>query len=180
MGSKTEFNLLTQFYRDRIKPSWKNLAKHAQGMYDTPDEAFNVLTENAAKNLKVADLERFHLVSFIVDEMNKNINKGKGPRTVISENLETCCKFIGRPFRLVGPSKTQMNNNRKLRSIRPTWKKQYKWTFDQTVEAIVEKRRRVLLLDPRGKREFYQWRKDGYNVKEFADYLKKQISKQKK
>lgn len=174
MGSKKDIDLLAQFYIDRIKPSWKNLAEHAQGMYDTPEEAFDILSKYAVNNLKDTDLRRFHLVSFIVDEMDKKINKGKGPRTIISENLETCCKLIGRPFHLVGPSKTQMNNNRKLRSA------SYTWTYDQTVEAIVEKRRRVLLMDPKLKKEFNKWRKEGFKRKEFTDFLKKQIHNNKK
>ena len=173
MGSKKDIDLLAQFYIDRIKPSWKNLAEHAQGMYDTPEEAFDILSKYAVNNLKDTDLRRFHLVSFIVDEMDKKINKGKGPRTIISENLETCCKLIGRPFHLVGPSKTQMKKNRKLRSPN------YTWTYDQTVEAIVEKRRRVL-SDPEVKREFNKWRKEEFRRKEFNDFLKKTIIKKQK
>ena len=173
MGSKKDLDLLTQFYIDRIKPSWKNLVEHAQGMYDTPEEAFDILSKNAGNNLKDIDLRRFHLVSFIVDEMDKKINKGKGPRTIISENLETCCNLIGRPFHSVGPSKTQMNKNRKLRSA------SYTWTYDQTVEAIVEKRRRVL-SDPEVKKKFNKWRKEEFEEKEFYAYLNKQILKNKK
>ena len=46
MGSKKDIDLLAQFYIDRIKPSWKNLSEHAQGMYDTPEEAFDILSKS--------------------------------------------------------------------------------------------------------------------------------------
>ena len=173
MGSKKELDLFELFYKDRIKTTWKNLGEHAQGMYATPEEALDILSKYTERTLKAVDLKRFYLVSFIEDERCKKINKGKGPRTVIGESLETCCKLIGRPFDKVGPSKTQMKKNRKLRSAN------YTWTYDQTVEAIVEKRRRVL-SDSEVKREFNKWRKEEFRRKEFNDFLKKTIIKKQK
>ena len=66
-----------------------------------------------------------------------------------------------------------MKKNRKLRSAN------YTWTYDQTVEAIVEKRRRIL-SDSEVKREFNKWRKEEFRRKEFNDFLKKTIIKKQK
>ena len=95
----------------------------------------------------------------------QKINKGKGLRTVISENLENCCKLINIPFHQVGASKTQMNENPKLRIGA-------NYTFDQIVERVDRKYRRVMDT-PDVKREFNKWRKEEFRRKEFNDFLKK-------
>ena len=126
------------FYRDRIKATWKNLGELASRMYDEPADAFEILQRNSGKTTKTINLKRFHLTIFIEDQRDKKINKGKGLRTIIGENLESCCKLINIFFDDVGSSKTQMNENRKLRS------KTSIYTFDQIVERIDRKYRRVI------------------------------------
>ena len=160
------------FYSDRVIPTWKNLGEMASRMYVTAQDALDILVENADKTLKATDLKRFYLTQFIEDERGKKINKGKGLRTVISENLENCCKLISIPFHLVGASKTQMNENPKLRSGA-------NYTFDQIVERIDRKYRRVM-DDPNVKREFNKWLKEEFIHKEFNDFLKKPAPKDKK
>ena len=171
MGSKKDF-LEELFYRDREVPTWKNLGQMASRMYDYPQDVLDILVQNAEKTLKTTDIKRFYLTQFIEDERDKKINKGKGLRTVISENLESCCKLISIHFDDVGPSKTQMNENPKL-------KDQGIYTFDQIVERVDRKYRRVM-EDPEVKREFNKWRKEEFLRKEFNDFLKKSISTKKK
>ena len=160
------------FYRDRIVPTWKNLGEMASRMFDDPQDVLDILVENAEKTLKATDLKRFYLTQFIEDERGKKINKGKGLRTVISENLENCCKLISTPFHLVAPSKTQMNENPKLKIDNV-------FTFDQIVERVDRKYRRVMDA-PDVKREFNKWRKEEFRRKEFNDFLKKPTPKDKK
>jgi hypothetical protein len=153
------------FYRDRIKATWKNLGELASRMYDEPADAFEILQRNSGKTTKTINLKRFHLTIFIEDQRDKKINKGKGLRTIIGENLESCCKLINIFFDDVGSSKTQMNENRKLRS------KTSIYTFDQIVERIDRKYRRVI-EDPEVKKEFKKWQKEEFNRKELTDFLK--------
>jgi len=153
------------FYRDRIVPTWKNLGQMASRMFDNPQDVLDILVENAEKTLKATDLKRFYLTQFIEDERDKKINKGKGLRTVISENLENCCKLISTPFHLVEVSKTQMNENPKLKIDNV-------FSFDQIVERVDRKYRRVMDA-PHVKREFNKWRKEEFRRKEFNDFLKK-------
>ena len=153
------------FYSDRVIPTWKNLGEMASRMFDNPQDVLDILVENAEKTLKATDLKRFYLTQFIEDERDKKINKGKGLRTVISENLENCCKLISIPFDLVGASKTQMNENPKLRTGAH-------YTFDQIVERVDRKYRRVM-DDPNVKREFKKWYRDEFRRKDFNHFLKK-------
>ena len=161
------------FYRDGIIPTWKNLGQMASRLYDDPQDAFEVLTKNADKTLKATDLKRFYLTQFIEDQRDKKINKGKGLRTVIRENLEGCCKLINIPFHLIGPSQTQVNENPELRD------KTYSYGFDETIEKIDRKYRRVV-DDPEVKKEFKKWHKEEFIRKEFTDFLKKSIPTKKK
>jgi len=164
--------LQEMFYKDRISATWKNLGELASRMYDDPQDAFDILSKNADKTLKAINLKRFHLAQFIEDQRNKKINKGKGLRTVIRENLEGCCKLINIPFHQVGPSKTQINENPKIRE------ESYVYGFDETVEKIDRKYRRVV-DDLDVKKEFKKWRKEQFNQKELTDFLKKRIIKKK-
>ena len=161
------------FYRDRITPTWKNLGEMAARLYDYPQDALDILVENAEKTLKATDLKRFYLTQFIEDERNKKINKRKGLRTVISDNLEGCCRLINTPFNKVEPSLTAMKKNPKLKT------KNFIYTHSQIIERIDRKYRRVM-HDPAVKREFNKWRKEEFRRKEFNDFLKKPIPSKKK
>ena len=54
MGSKKEKDLFELFYRDRVKYTWKNLGEHAQGMYDTPQDAIDILAKYSSLLRKAA------------------------------------------------------------------------------------------------------------------------------
>jgi len=163
--------LQEMFSKDRISATWKNLGELASRMYDDPQDAFDILQKNADNTLKTTNVKRFYLTKFIEDERDKKINKGKGLRTVISENLESCCKLINIPFYLVEASKTQMNDNPKLKEAND-------YTFDQIVERVDRKYRRVMDA-PDVKREFNKWLKEEFRHKEFNDFLKKAAPKDK-
>ena len=164
-GNAYGYVLQEMFYKDRISATWKNLGQLASRMYDDPQDAFDILQKNADKTLKAINLKRFHLAQLIEDQRGKKINKGKGLRTVIRENLESCCKLINIPFHLVGPSKTQINENPKIRE------ESYVYGFDETVEKIDRKYRRVV-DDLEVKKEFKKWQREEFNRKELTDFLK--------
>ena len=159
-------------FRDRIKPSWQNLGKLASRMYDDAQDAFDILQRNADKTLKTINFKRFHLAQLIDDQRDKKINKGKGLRTVIRENLEGCCKIINIPFHLVGPSKTQINENPKIRE------ETNMYDFDETIEKIDRKYRRVV-DDPIVRKEFKKWQRDEFKRKDFNAFLIKKIPPKK-
>ncbi len=164
-GNAYGYVLQEMFSKDRISATWKNLGQLASRMYDDPQDAFDILQKNADNTLKAINLKRFHLTQFIEDQRDKKINKGKGLRTVIGENLESCCKLINMPFDNVGFSKTQIKENPKLKNQDGVY------DFDQIVERIDRKYRRVV-DDPAVKREFKKWQKDEFKRKEFTDFLK--------
>ena len=161
------------FYPDRIVATWKNIGSLAQRFCDTPQDALDLLVKYGAKDFKASDQKRFYLVSFINSEMSKKINKGKGLRTIIGENLEACCKLIEVPFEQVSPSKTQTNENPKLRDG------SFRYDYDKIVEQIVEKHRRVM-----GDREvlidFRKWIREEYRQKEINEFIQNPVPKKKK
>ena len=141
-------------------------------MYDDAQDAFDILQRNADKTLKTINFKRFHLAQLIDDQRDKKINKGKGLRTVIRENLEGCCKIINIPFHLVGPSKTQINENPKIRE------ETNMYDFDETIEKIDRKYRRVV-DDPIVRKEFKKWQRDEFKRKDFNAFLIKKIPPKK-
>jgi len=163
-GNAYGYVLQEMFSKDRISATWKNLGQLASRMYDDPQDAFDILQKNADNTLKAINLKRFHLTQFIEDQRDKKINKEKGLRTIIGENLESCCKLINIPFHTVGFSKTRKKENPKLKDSGV-------YDFDQIVERIDRKYRRVI-DDPAVKREFKKWQKDEFQRKEFTEFLK--------
>ena len=161
------------FYPDRIVATWKNIGNLAQRFCDTPQDALDLLVKYGAKDFKASDQKRFYLVYFINSEMDKKKNKNKGLRTVIGENLEACCKLIEIDFNQVGPSKTQINRNPKLRD------KNYHYEYDKVVEQIVEKHRRVM-SDSEVMINFRKWWREEYKKKEINEFLNAPIPKKKK
>ena len=163
-GNAYGYVLQEMFYKDRILATWKNLGELASRMYDDPQDAFDILQKNADNTLKTTNVKRFHLTQFIEDQRDKKINKEKGLRTIISENLESCCKLINISFSDVAASATQMNENRKLRS------KTSVYSHKQIIERIDRKYRRVI-EDPEVKKEFKKWQKEEFKRKELTDFL---------
>ena len=161
------------FYPDRIVATWKNIGSLAQRFCDTPQDVLDLLVKHGAKDFKVSDQKRFYLVSFINNEMNKKINKGKGLRTIIGENLEACCKLIEIPFEQVGPSKTQTKQNPKLRGG------SFRYEYDKVVEQIVEKHRRVM-SDREILIDFRKWIREEYRKKEINEFIEAPVPKKKK
>lgn len=156
------------FFQDRIKYTWKNLGQYAQGMYETPQDAIDVLVANTDKPFNPKEVKRFYLVKFIEEEMNKRVNKYKGPRTIVNENMRVCCTLHGKNFDNVGPSKTQINDNPQLKN------KSSIYEHDPIVEQIIEKRRRVLKDN---KPEYNRWVREiyKYKAKEFKSYIQRKL-----
>ena len=106
--------------------------------------------------------------------MNKNVviipavtPKDKKLNKVIDENLENCCSLIGQSYERVAASKTDMNKNRKLRTL-----SKGKIDRQKMINRIVEKHRRVV-DDPVVRKEYKKWQKEEFKRKEFTDFLKK-------
>ena len=111
MGSKKELDLFELFYRDRIKTTWKNLGEMAQGMYETPEDALHILS-SYSQILKKAAPGTYALCDLIETERKKT---GKKVMRTIDENLEKCCNLIRQDYERVSASRTDMNNDPKLR-----------------------------------------------------------------
>jgi len=158
------------FYQDRIIYTWKNLGQYAMGLYDEPQEAMDVLVANTNRPFKERDKQRFYLVKFIEEKMNMKVNKDKGPRTIVNENLKICCSLHGVDFTKVSPSKTQINKKLVQR------KGFYEHDHDNVCEAIIEKRRRVL---NEKKSEYNRWVKEEFRFKskEFKAICQKILKK---
>ena len=152
------------FFHDRVIYTWENLGRNAMSMYDEPQDAMDVLVANANRPFKKQDVRRFYLVRFIEEQMEKKENKGKGPRTIVTENMKICCALNGIDFNLVSPSKTQINKKLVKR------KSYYDFDHDKVVEQIIEKRRRV--IDEK-KKEYDRWIREEYKLKakEFNAYI---------
>ena len=101
--------------------------------------------------------------------MKKKQNKDKGPRTVVNENMKVCCILHGIPYDQVGPSRTEIKKDPKLKN------KSSQYEHDQVVEQIIEKRRRVL---SEKKTEYNRWVKEKYKykAKEFNSYIQKKLN----
>jgi len=175
MGSKkrkkkasVQEELESLFFKDRITYTWKNLGRYAESMYDTPQDAMDVLAANSNKPFNPKLVKRFYLVKFIEEEMNKRVNKYKGPRTIVNENMRVCCTLHGKNFDNVGPSKTQINDNPQLKN------KSSIYEHDPIVEQIIEKRRRVLKDN---KPEYNRWVREiyKYKAKEFKSYIQRKL-----
>jgi len=167
--SNVQKELEDLFFQDRIKYTWNNLGRYAQGMYETPQDAIDVLVANTDKPFNPKEVKRFFLVKFIEEEMKKKQNKDKGPRTVVNENMKVCCILHGIPYDQVGPSRTEIKKDPKLKN------KSSQYEHDQVVEQIIEKRRRVL---SEKKTEYNRWVKEKYKykAKEFNSYIQRKIN----
>jgi len=158
------------FYQDRIIYTWNNLGHYAKSMYDTAQDAMDVLVANTNRPFKEKDKQRFYLVKFIEDQMNIKNNKDKGPRTIVNENFKICCSLHGVDFTKVSPSKTQINKKLVQR------KSFYEHEHDKICEQIIEKRRRVL---EEKKSEYNRWIKEEFRfkAKEFKAICQKILKK---
>ena len=153
MGSKKDIDLFTQFYIDRIKPSWKNLGELAQGMYETPDDALQILS-TYSQILKKAAPGTYALCDLIETERKKS---GKKVRRIIDENLEKCCNLIGQDYERVAASKTNIKKNPKLRK-----QSVGKLERDTVIDRIAMKHYRLVL---KKKKEFNSYQKKDKKTK---------------
>ena len=153
------------FYADRIIYTWKNMGRYAMGMYDTPQEAMDILVANSNRPFKSGDVKRFYLVKYIEDQLVKKDNKDKGPRTIVVENLKVCSTLHGISYDRVGLSQTEINKGSKR-------KNNNEYAHDLVVEQIIEKRRRVL---NEKMSEYKRWIKEEYRSKhkEFINFTSK-------
>jgi len=135
MGSKKELDLFTQFYLDRIKPTWKNLGELTRDIYDTPEDAFRILT-SYSQILKKAAPGTYALCDLIETQRKKS---GKAINKIVDENLEKCCALMGVNYKTVAPSLTDIRNNPKLKNAAKT-----KQDRQLIINRIVERHRRLV------------------------------------
>lgn len=165
MGSKKELDLFELFYRDRIKTTWKNLGEMAQGMYETPEDALHILS-SYSQILKKAAPGTYALCDLIETERKKT---GKKVMRTIDENLEKCCNLIRQDYERVSASRTDMNNDPKLR-------KQSTGKLDRQmiINRIAAKHYRLV---KNKQREFKSYQKKDRKTKALNKLLLSKVSK---
>ena len=151
MGSKKD--LFTQFYLDRIKPTWKNLGELTRDLYDTPEDAFRILT-SYSQILKKAAPGTYALCDLIEIERKKS---GKAINKIVDENLEKCCALMGVNYKTVAPSLTDIRNNPKLKNA-----SKGKQDRQLIINRIVERHRRLAKKKPK---EFKSYQKKDKKTK---------------
>ena len=165
MGSKKELDLFTQFYLDRIKPTWKNLGELTRDIYDTPEDAFRILT-SYSQILRKAAPGTYALCDLIETERKKS---GKKVNKIIDENLEKCCVLIGVNYARVAASKSDMNKNRKLKT-----QSVGKLPRDTVIDRIAMKHYRLVLIK---KKEFNSYQKKDKKTKALNKILLNKVLK---
>ena len=136
MGSKKiPQDLLDLFYRDRIKYTWENLGKHARDMYETPDDAIDILAKYSSLLRKAAP-GTYALCDLIETERKKS---GKKVNKIIAENLEKCCILLRVNYKNVAPSLSEMQKNPKLKAAAKG-----KMDRQLVINRVVERHRRLV------------------------------------
>ena len=153
MGSKKEANLFELFYKDRVKTTWKNLGGIAQGMYETPDDAIDILAKYSSLLRKAAP-GTYALCDLIETERKKS---GKKVNKIIDDNLEKCCVLIGVNYKIVSPSLSAMQKNPKLKAAA-------KGKLDRqlVINRVVERHRRLV---KKNKTEYKNYQKKDKKTK---------------
>ena len=153
MGSKKEANLFELFYKDRVKTTWKNLGEIAQGMYETPHDAIDILAKYSSLLRKAAP-GTYALCDLIETERKKS---GKKVNKIIDDNLEKCCVLIGVNYKIVSPSLSAMQKNPKLKAAAKG-----KMDRQLVINRVVERHRRLV---KKNKTEYKNYQKKDKKTK---------------
>tara|TARA_Y100001972_G_C7559527_1_gene281075 strand:- start:160 stop:543 length:384 start_codon:yes stop_codon:yes gene_type:complete len=99
MGGKKKtksLTLLEQFERDGKRITWNNLGETAKLLYDTPEDAHEILV-NYSNNLRKAHQGTAPIVEFIDTKLRKS-KKKISVRSIINENLKELCPYVEKKY----------------------------------------------------------------------------------
>ena len=151
--NKNEEDLFELFYKDRVITTWENLGKHAQRMYETPDDAMHILS-SYSQILKKAAPGTYALCDLIENERKKS---GKKVNKIIDENLEKFCILLRVNYKKVAPSLSAMQKNPKLKAAAKG-----KMDRQLVINRVVERHRRLV---KKNKTEYKNYQKKDKKTK---------------
>ena len=104
MGGKKKTKSLTliDFEKDGKRITWNNLGETAKLLYDTPEDAHEILV-NYSNNLRKAHQGTAPIVEFIDTKLRKS-KKKISIRSIINDNLKELCPLINVQYSNVSPT----------------------------------------------------------------------------
>ena len=126
--------------------TWADLGEMARPLYDTKEEALEILLKGS-RLFKLTDDNTYMLCGLLEAEKKKKKNKGKALRAIIESVFDQCCTFCKIDPTRVNPSKrTAKKENLKMNSS-------YR-DREQVIDSMVEKHRRLVIKRPK---DFRDW-----------------------
>ena len=126
--------------------TWADLGEMARPLYDTKEEALEILLKGS-RLFKLTDDNTYMLCGLLEAEKKKKQNKGKALRAIIESVFDQCCTFCKIDPTRVNPSKrTAKKENLKMNSS-------YR-DREQVIDSMVEKHRRLVIKRPK---DFRDW-----------------------
>lgn len=126
--------------------TWADLGEMARPLYDTKEEALEILVKGS-RLFKLTDDNTYMLCALLEAEKKKKQNKGKALRAIIESVFDQCCTFCKIDPTRVNPSKrTAKKENLKMNSS-------YR-DREQVIDSMVEKHRRLVIKRPK---DFRDW-----------------------
>jgi hypothetical protein len=126
--------------------TWDDLGEMARPLYDTKEEALEILLKGS-RLFKLTDDNTYMLCGLLEAEKKKKQNKGKALRAIIESVFDQCCTFCKIDPTRVNPSKrTAKKENLKMNSS-------YR-DREQVIDSMVEKHRRLIIKRPK---DFRDW-----------------------
>ena len=116
--------------------SWSDLGERARQLYDTKEEALNILVKGS-RLFKMTGEETYMLCHLIEKERKKKAKKDLSLRAVIESVFEQCCTFIKQDPTRVNPSK---------RALKKMGKKEDRGLLsrEEVIDKIVMKHTRLV------------------------------------
>ena len=134
--------------KDSLLKSWTDLGNSAKDLYDTPEEALDVLARESIKVKKDKRDPRTYLLCLMLEnEKQKKINKGKKFNKIIDEVLELCCTYIDVNYDHVDIPKSEMT----------TKDRNKKHSRQKIIDRVVSKHDRLVIKQPS---EYKDWVKN--------------------
>jgi len=142
----TDKSITEMMIEDSPFKTWADLGEMARPLYDTKEEALEILIKGS-RLFKLTDDNTFMLCGLLEAEKKKQKNKGKALRAVIESVFDQCCTFCKIDPTRVNPSKrTAKKENLKMNY-------NYK-DREKVIDSMVEKHRRLVTNRPK---DFREW-----------------------
>ena len=142
----TDKSITEMMIEDSPFKTWADLGEMARPLYDTKEEALEILIKGS-RLFKLTDDNTFMLCALLEAEAKKKKNKDLKFQAVVETVFDQCCTFIKIDPTRVNPSKrTAKKENLKMNYS-------YK-DREKVIDSIVEKHRRLVMNRPK---DFRDW-----------------------